>query len=153
MRDGWAVLLLAAIMAGPAAAQRGWDGQVHVLALARDSALIGGGLGGALRLGRGLRIGATLSGGAPTPGGAAAGRGEALLAYHVSPPREGGVGVYAGAGVAGEVHDGDIRGLLVALLGLEARPWSGGGLFLEAGVGGGVRLAAGYRVIRLTPRR
>jgi len=61
--------------------------------------------------------------------------------------------VYAGAGVAGEVHGGDVRGLLVALLGLEARPWSGGGWFLEAGVGGGVRLAAGYRLIRLAPRR
>ena len=153
MRNGWApAVLLAAVMAGPAAAQRGRDGQVHVMALARDSTLIGGGLGGGLRLGRGLRFGATLSAGALTSG-VAAGRGEALLAYHVSPPREGGVGVYAGAGIAGEVYGGDARGLLVALLGLEARPWSGGGWFLEAGIGGGVRLAAGYRLIRLAPRR
>jgi hypothetical protein len=85
--------------------------------------------------------------------GGAAGRGEALLTYHVSPPRQGGVGVYAGAGIAGEVHAGEVRGLIVALIGVEARPWSGGSWFVEAGVGGGGRVVAGYRMIRLAPRR
>jgi hypothetical protein len=138
--------------AAPVLAQRGWDGQVHAVALVRDSALLAGGVGGGLRVGRGLRVAATLSGGVTTPGGPA-GRGEALLTYHVSRPREGGVGVYAGAGVAGEVLGGDVHGLVVALLGVEARPWSGGGWFVEGGVGGGARLAAGYRLIRLAPRR
>jgi len=145
-------VLFTAVTAGPAAAQRGWDAQVHAMALARDSTLVAGGAGAALRVGRGLRLAATVSAGALTSGGAA-GRGEALLAYHVSPPRRGGVGVYVGAGVAGEVQGGDVRGLIVALIGVEARPWSGGGWFLEAGVGGGVRLAAGYRLIRLAQRR
>jgi hypothetical protein len=145
-------LLLAVVAAMPAAAQRGWDAHVHALALVRDSTLLAGGVGGGLRMGRGLRIGATLSGGGLVEGGAA-GRGEAMLAYHLSPPREGSVGAYAGAGIAGEVHGGDVRGLIIALLGVEARPWGRGGWFVEAGVGGGVRLAAGYRAIRLAPRR
>jgi len=145
-------LLLIVVAVRPAAAQRGWDAQGHVVALGRDSTLVAGGVGAGLRLGRGLRVGATLSAGALTSGGAA-GRGEALLAYHVSPPRQGGVGVYAAAGVAGEVHGGETRGLIVALIGVEARPWNGGGWFGEGGVGGGVRVAAGYRLIRLAPRR
>jgi hypothetical protein len=149
---GAVALLLTVVTAGPAAAQRGWDAQAHALVLARDSVLVAGGVGAGMRLGRGLRLGATLSAGALTPGGAA-GRGEALLAYHVSPPRRGGVGVYAGAGIAGEVHGGGARGLLVALIGVERRPWSGGGWFVEGGVGGGARIAAGYRLIRLAPRR
>jgi hypothetical protein len=146
------VAVLAAATSGPAAAQRGWDVQAHVLTLARDSTLVAGGAGAALRAGRGLRLAATVSAGALTSGGAV-GRGEALLAYHVSPPRRGSVGVYVGAGVAGELQGGDVRGLITALVGVEARPWSGGGWFLEAGLGGGVRLAAGYRLIRLAQRR
>ena len=145
-------VLLTIVTVGPAAAQRGWDAQVHAMALARDSTVVAGGAGAGWRVGRGLRLATTVSAGALTSGGAV-GRGEALLAYHVSPPRRGGVGVYVGAGVAGEMHRGDVRGLIAALIGVEARPWNGGGWFLEAGMGGGVRVAAGYRLIRLARRR
>ena len=78
---------------------------------------------------------------------------ELLVAYHVSTPRPGGVGAYAAAGLATELSRGDARALAVALLGVEGRPWSGGGLFAELGIGGGFRVAAGYRMIRLRPRR
>ncbi len=37
------------------------------------------------------------------------------------------------------------QGYIVLTLGVESRPGSGGGWFVEGGVGGGVRLAGGYR--------
>jgi hypothetical protein len=54
------------------------------------------------------------------------------------------MGAYAGGGVAG-IAGPDDRGYLVLLLGIEAGPGARGGWALEAGVGGGLRLAAGYR--------
>lgn len=149
---GAAAVAVGAMAPAPAAAQRGWDAQGQALALVRDSTWIGGGLGAGMRFGRGLRLGGTLGAAWASPD-AAGGRAELLVAYHVSRPRPGGVGVYAAAGLATELSRGDARALAVALLGVEARPWSGGGLFAELGIGGGLRLAAGYRVIRLQPRR
>jgi hypothetical protein len=145
------VALLVVLVAPPAGAQRGWDAQVHAVALIRDSALIGGGVGGGLRAGRGLRVAATVSLGGVSTGGVA-GRGEALITYHLTPPQRGGVGLYLGGGLAGEARNGSVRGFAVVLVGAEARPWNGGGWFAEAGIGGGVRLLIGYRLVRL-PRR
>jgi hypothetical protein len=151
LRKGWYAAALLLLLAPPLAAQRGWDGQVHALVLARDSSMVAGGVGAAMRFGRGLRVGATLSSGWLAPN-EWAGRGEALVAYHLYPVRPGGAGWYLAGGVAAELVGGQVRGLVQVLLGVEARPWRGGGLFAEVGVGGGVRVAAGYRLIRL-PRR
>ena len=41
--------------------------------------------------------------------------------------------------------------ILVLLVGIESRPGGQGGWFVEAGIGGGARLAAGYRWRRLPP--
>lgn len=122
------------------------------MGLVRDSSLLGGGAAVGRRFGGGLRLAVTASGGVETTGGAGVGRAEALLTYHVSLPGRG-PGAYLGGGVAGELRSDGGHGLLVALLGLETRPWSGGGLFAEIGVGGGARIVVGYRVIRLTRRR
>jgi hypothetical protein len=107
---------------------------VHALVLARDSSMVAGGVGAGMRFGRGLRVGATLSSGWLAPD-AWAGRGEALVAYHLYPVRPGGAGWYLAGGVAAELVRGQVRGLVQALLGVEARPWRGGGLFAEVGVG------------------
>jgi len=150
-RTGGLAVALLVFLVVPARAQRGWDVQGHAVGMVRDSVLLGAGLGAGLRLARGLRVSATTSAGGGE--GGARGRGEALVTYHVSPPRRGGVGIYVGGGLAGELWDGGARGLAVLLAGIEARPWNGGGWFVEVGVGGGARLAAGYRLIRLARRR
>jgi len=147
-----AVAILAVLAAPSAQAQRGWDAEVHALTMVRDSALIGGGVGGGMRVGGGLRGAATASLGAVSSGGAG-GRGEALVTSHLPPPQRGGVGLYLGGGLAGEARDGRIRGFAVVLLGVEAHPWTGGGWFAEAGAGGGVRLLIGYRLVRVARRR
>jgi len=103
------------------------------------------------RLDGGLRLAVSASGGVLTSGGGG-GRGEVLLTYHVSPPGRG-AGAYVGGGLAGELRSKEAHALLVALIGFEMRPWNGGGLFVEAGVGGGARFLVGYRAIRLARRR
>jgi hypothetical protein len=140
------------LVAPPVAAQRGWDAQVHALVLARDSTLVTGGLGAGIRVGRGLRLAATMSGGWMAPD-VMAGRSEVMVVYHLYPARPTRAGWYVGGGLAAELARGRGRGLVQALLGVEARPWRGGGLFAEVGVGGGVRIAAGYRTVRLARRR
>jgi hypothetical protein len=139
------------LVAPPLAAQGGWDVQVHALVLARDSTLVAGGLGAGLRVGRGLRLGATVAGGWMAPG-VVAGRTEVMVTYHLYPTRPGRAGWYVGGGLAAELARGRARGLVLALVGVEARPWRGGGLFAEVGVGGGARVAAGYRTVRLARR-
>ena len=142
---GLAALLLLPV---PVAAQRGWDAQAGAIGLVRDSSVVVGGLGAGLRFGRGMRAALTLASGWVAPD-AAVGRAEATLAYHLFPQRPGRAGWYLGAGVAAELARGHVRGLVLALLGVEARPWRGGGVFAEFGVGGGLRVAVGYRSIRL----
>jgi hypothetical protein len=140
------------LVAPPLAAQRGRDLQAVALALVRDSSILAGGVGAGVRVGRGMRIGATVAAGWLAPA-RWVGRGEALVTYHLYPMRPGRPGWYVGGGVAAELARGRLRGLVQALLGIEARPWRNGGVFAEVGVGGGVRLAVGYRVIRLAARR
>ena len=147
----WSWVAAALLLAPPLAAQRGWDAQAHALVLARDSSVVAGGVGAGLRLGRGLRLGATAGAGWMAPD-VWVGRTEVVVAYHLYPVRPGRAGWYLGGGVAAELARGRVRGLVLALLGVEARPWRGGGLFAEVGVGGGVRVAAGYRLIRLQRR-
>jgi len=146
--------VLALLLGGPLplAAQRGWDTQATALGLLRDSSVAAGGLGAGLRFGRGIRLGAAVATGWMAPD-VWVGRGEATVAYNLYPVRPGRAGWYLGAGVAAELARGDVRGLLQVLLGVEARPWRNGGVFAEVGVGGGLRLALGYRRIRLAGRR
>jgi hypothetical protein len=145
------VLLLGFVIPAPLAAQRGHDVQVHAIGLVGGREFVGAGAGAGLRFGRGLRAALLVGGGWSEPG-RAAGRGELLATFHLTPFRRAAPAVYGGGGVAAQVAD-SLRGYVVLLLGLEARPAAGGGWFAEAGVGGGVRLALGYRAIRYAGRR
>lgn len=68
---------------------------------------------------------------------------EGVAHFHLNPQSQG-VGVYGGAGLA-LAGVGNSDEYLVALVGLESSAARGEGWFMEAGVGGGVRIAAGYR--------
>jgi len=74
--------------------------------------------------------------------------GELLVHFLLNPTRRTGAGVYGAGGVA--VVGGPVdQGYVVVTLGVESRPGAPSGWFVEAGVGGGARLAMGYRWRRL----
>lgn len=145
MSCGWprasAVLLLAALP--PAVAAQGREaGATAFLTTARTTTagtLLHLGLrpgGSAPRLALGL--------GAGGAGGEVVGRAE--LVAHLLLPHDPGAAVafYAGGGVAA-VTGPERTGWLVVLAGMETNPGGRAGVALEAGVGGGLRLAAGWR--------
>ena len=144
-----AAALVATLVAGrPAAAQQVRELGVMGIATASDPALVVGGVYGALRTSLRTRVSAAAGIGASD--GRAAWRGELLAHFLLSPTRRDGAGFYGAGGVA--IVGGPVKqGYLVLALGLEARPGARSGWFVEAGVGGGARLAAGYRWRRLPP--
>lgn len=93
---------------------------------------------------------AVYAGGGVTGDGAGVGRAE-LVGHFLLNPRSTGAGWYAGGGIAGSFAEGADNGYLVLLLGVESAPGGRGGWFVEAGVGGGLRAAAGYRWRKLPP--
>jgi hypothetical protein len=138
--DGWAAALL--LVAPPLAAQQVREIGLQTTATASDPALVIGGVYAALRTS--LRTRVSAAAGAGAGGGDAAWRGELLAHFLLNPDRQRGTGVYGAGGLA--VVGGPVnQGYLVLTLGLEARPGGRSGWFVEGGVGGGVRLAAGYR--------
>jgi hypothetical protein len=144
MRWRWARVVGAAacVAAAPLPAQQIPEVGVQVIGTASNPELLVGGGYAALRMSRRFRIsGAVGIGGS---GGETAWRGELLAHFLLAPGRREGVGGYVAGGVAavGGVED---QGYMVLTLGVESRPRSRSGWFLEGGVGGGVRVAAGYR--------
>ena len=119
-----------------------------MVATASDPALGVATVSGALRTSRRMRVSATV--GAGVSDGRAAWRGELLAHFLLNPTRRSGVGIYGAGGVAAVGGPVD-QGYLVLALGVEARPGGRSGWFVEAGVGGGVRLAAGVRWRRRPP--
>jgi hypothetical protein len=151
----WRSLALAALVALPPArlaAQRGFDLQVQGLGLAGAATFLGAGAGAGLRAGLGSRLSLAASGGWLEDAGGAA-RMEALFTYHLFTPGRPRPAPYAGAGVGVTASDGGATGQLVVVLGLETGAQRGAGWFVEAGVGGGVRVALGYRLTRWRGRR
>ncbi len=144
MRSAWASLLAAAgvVSAPPAAAQRVTELGVHALVATSRPTLAVGGVYGAVRASTRVRL--ALTAGPGIASGDAAARGELLGHFLLNPAGQRGAGAYAGAGIAGVVGPVD-EAYLVVLLGLEARPGAGSGWSMELGVGGGVRITAGYR--------
>jgi hypothetical protein len=145
-----AALLAAALRSGgaPAAAQQVSELGVMGIATASDPALVVAGGYGAIRTSRRTRISVDL--GAGVSDGHAAWRGELLAYFLLNPTRRRGVGVYGAGGIAAVGGPVD-QGYLVLTLGLETRPGGRAGWFVEAGVGGGVRVAAGVRWRRWPP--
>jgi hypothetical protein len=128
--------------AAPITAQQVLELGFHAVATGSDPLFGGGGLYGASRVSDRTRIAATLSGG--VAGADAEFRGELLGHFLLSPRKGRGIGLYALGGaalVAGPASEG----YLVLGLGAEARPGAQSGWSLEAGVGGGFRVALGYR--------
>jgi hypothetical protein len=145
-----AALLAAALGLGgaPVAAQQVTEFGVMGIATASDPALVVAGGYGAIRTSGRTRISAGLGVGASD--GRAAWRGELLAHFLLNPTRRWGVGVYGAGGLAAVGGPVD-QGYLVLTLGLEARPGGRSGWFVEAGVGGGARVAAGVRWRRWPP--
>jgi hypothetical protein len=114
----------------------------QLFAAPRDPALVGGGLFAAVRPGGNARVAANLVG--AVQDGTAVGRGELLAQFVLGPRQLRGVSPYGLGGIAGETGRG-MRGYLVLGAGLESAPGRRSGWAVEAGVGGGVRLAAGWR--------
>jgi hypothetical protein len=79
-------------------------------------------------------------------GARAAARVQLTAQFLVTPAARSGAGLYGGIGVAIAGRRGAPgEGYLALLLGLEAAPGRRGGWYAEAGLAGGVRMAAGWR--------
>jgi hypothetical protein len=138
--ERWAAALLLA--ASPLAAQQVREIGLQATATASDPALVIGGLSAGLRTSRRTRV--SMAAGVGASGGDAAWRGELLAHFLLSPDRRRGAGFYGAGGLA--VVGGPVdEGYLVLALGVEGRPGGQSGWFVEGGVGGGARVAAGYR--------
>jgi hypothetical protein len=155
MTSAWASLALASLglwlPGSPLSAQAGTvrEAGVEAVATAADPAVYTVGLTASVRPASRTRI-ALYGGGGVTGDGGGVGRAE-LVGHFLLNPRSMRPGLYAGGGVAGVFASGAANGFLVLLVGIESRPGGRGGWFVEAGVGGGARLAAGYRWRRLPP--
>ncbi|MBA3259088.1 MAG: hypothetical protein H0T68_06450 [Gemmatimonadales bacterium] len=115
---------------------------LQAVGTASDPPLAVGGGYAALRVSRRFRL--SLAAGVGGSDDRIAGRGELLAHFLLAPRARRGVGGYVAAGIAAVGGPVD-QGYLVLTLGLEASPGAESGWFLEGGVGGGARLAAGYR--------
>lgn len=132
----------------PASAQRIREIQVHGLATFAATRFVGGGIGLGIRPPG--RLGLLLGASAGAYDRETAGRFEGLAVFRLNPYATSGVHAYGTAGVALLTRRSGSDGYLVLIVGLESRPAGKSGWFLEAGVGGGVRVAAGVRIRRLT---
>jgi len=143
MTSIWARAVLVAGLAWPGglSAQRSSEIGAQAIATAANPAAVVGGAYGALWAGRRTRVATTI--GAGVQEGAFAWRVEGLAHFHLNPEASG-LGLYGGGGLA---LAGGVRtqGYLVLLLGAETSPRGPRGWAFEIGVGGGVRLAVGYR--------
>lgn len=126
----------------PAAGQHGREIGIQAIATAADPAIVVAGAYGALRTSARTRVSAAA--GAGISDGDFAARGEVLGHFLLSPGQPRGAGFYLAGGVAA-VEGPVSRGYLVLTLGLEERPAAASGWSAEVGVGGGVRVALGYR--------
>lgn len=144
-------MVAAAMLLAPApvAAQRARELGVHGVFTAQDAELFAGGLYAAIRTTRRTRLALTAAAG--SAGGEFVARGEILGHFLLSPASEG-VGVYGGGGIAGIAGAGE-EGFIVLLIGVEHAPGTRAGWYLEGGLGGGARIAAGFRWRWFSDRR
>jgi len=141
-------MLVAAALAwgSPLPAQQAREIGLQAMGTASDPALAAAALYAAVRTSTRTRLSAAAGPGASS--GKLAMRGELLGHFLLSPNKLKGAGLYFAGGVAA-VAGPVSRGYLVLTLGVEDRPGAGAGWAAEIGVGGGVRLALGYRWRRL----
>jgi hypothetical protein len=145
MRCRWRELISGVgtlLAAAPAAAQQTREIGVQSIAAFADPAAVVAGPYGAWRTSGRTRLSASL--GLGVADGEFAWRVEALGHFLFSPDERRRPGFYLAGGVAGTGGPAS-RGYLVITLGVEQRPQARSGWALEAGAGGGFRLAAAYR--------
>jgi hypothetical protein len=116
-------------------------GGIGMVALS-DPVFLGGGLQVAVRPGGKARIVVTALPGAIDRRFAL--RGEVIAEFLLNPATVQGIGLYGLAGIAGVTGSRE-RAYLVAGIGAEKSPGGRSGWVVEAGVGGGARLAVGWR--------
>jgi hypothetical protein len=142
LATGWILAVVAHVIPVHAQEPRGYEAGIEALATFAQPSFAGGGVSLGIRPGSAIRIVFTA-----TPGvlrSRIAARAELLAELMLTPAKRRGVGIYGLAGVAGQVGRRD-AGRLVLGLGIEGAPAARGGWHLEAGLGGGVRIAAGWR--------
>jgi len=72
-------------------------------------------------------------------------RGDFVYHFLLDPRKRQGSAVYGGGGLTAQVAGGRVTPYLLLVVGAENAPGGVGGSFVEVGVGGGVRVAVGYR--------
>lgn len=115
---------------------------VQAYTLIGEEGRFGSALYVARRLGPRARI--SLLAGADVGSGQTIGRAEGLVHLLLSPSKRTGAGGYLAGGLAVDVAERS-QARIVALVGVEGSPGGKQGWMLEAGVGGGWRVAAGWR--------
>lgn len=145
------VLLCAGLpAAAPASAQRltATEFGVGVTVAAARRTFVGGELGLGLRPGGQSRFAVAVAAGSEAE--RAALRAHAMLQFLVTPAARRGVGPYAGLGAAFSARRGSpSQGFVALLVGVEGTPGRRTGWrnwYVECGLGGGVRAAAGWRL-------
>lgn len=127
---------------GVAQEPHGVEAGIEASTALASPAFTGGGVSLGLRPGGATRLVLTLLPGIQRS--RVAGRGEFLGQLMLAPGKTHGVGFYGLAGIAGQVGRRD-SGWLVLGLGMERAPAAKSGWHIEAGIGGGMRIAVGWR--------
>ncbi len=135
-------VLLAA--AAPCRAQRQSELQVWGLAAASKPAFHGAGLGLGFRDEGRTRFAVAGALGS-FQDGSLGGRADATLQFLLNPQKRSGAAIYGGGGLTLAAGRGQATPYLLLVLGAAHAPGGPGGSFVEVGVGGGVRIAVGYR--------
>jgi hypothetical protein len=143
-------LLLAAAAPTAAPAQRltATELGIGAVAVAARRTFVGGELGLGLRPGGQSRFALSVAAGSEAERTAL--RAQATLQFLITPAARRGVGPYAGLGAAFSARQGSPgQGFVAVLIGIEGTPGRRTGWqnwYIECGVGGGVRAAAGWRL-------
>ena len=140
-----ALLVLPALAAAaPGRAQSLSEAQVWGVAVASRPAFYGGGFGLGWRDEQRDRIAPAVAFG--SFGDARFGvRADLAYQFLLDPARKTGSALYGGGGLSVAVRRGRLVPYVLLEVGLENAPGGRGGSFLELGVGGGLRVAIGYR--------
>ena len=140
-----AAALLGAVLAAakPCRAQVR-ETQVWGLAVASQPALYAAGVGLAWRDNQRSRIAPALAFGALGNGRFGA-RADFAIHFLLDPYKRQGTAIYGGGGLTAALAGRRVTPYALLVLGAEKNPGGTGGSFIEVGVGGGVRVAVGYR--------
>jgi hypothetical protein len=139
-----AALLAAAVFAAAPCRAQVREIQAWGLAVASRPALYAAGVGLAWRDNQRSRIAPALAFGALGNGRFGA-RADCAIHFLLDPDKRTGTAIYGGGGLTAAVAGGRVTPYALLVLGAENAPGGAGGSFIEVGVGGGVRLAIGYR--------